>query len=100
VGKWRSRALDFLFSTTILRCVLIALALLLLLTLAPRCCLPLLALALLLLPMPALRRCLPLLALRTICIAPIVVFTLLLLLLLSRRRSYFYCSRSFLLPSL
>jgi hypothetical protein len=49
--------------------------------------------------MPALRRCLPLLALRTICIAPIVVFTLLLL-LLSRRRSYFYCSRSFLLPSL
>jgi len=51
--------------------------------------------------MSALRCCLPLLALRTICTAPIVVFTLLLLLLLqSRRRSYFYCSRSFLLPSL
>jgi len=52
--------------------------------------------------MSAPRCCLPLLALRTICTAPIVVFTLLLLLLLlqSRRRSYFYCSRSFLLPSL
>jgi hypothetical protein len=51
--------------------------------------------------MSAPRCCLPLFALRTICTAPIVVFTLLLLLLLqSRRRSYFYCSRSFLLPSL